>query len=256
MNKIKKIFHNYLWLNEILAIKIQQKRRLSKLTKTAANNLKLGQINSLELLDLINCYEPKIVYDVGAMVGNWVLLAKACLPEVTIHAFEPLQGHCEEFEKTVQDISHVTLHKVALGSIPGKYKMQVANRSAASSLLPITRATDYYDIVKDSEEEVTVVNLDKYVIDAQLPLPDLIKLDIQGYELEALNSAINCLHHAKFVICEVSFVELYEGQALFHDLVGFLHQHAMHLSALSVDTPVGQRLLQTDALFVDDKVDF
>jgi FkbM family methyltransferase len=191
-----------------------------------------------------------VIYDIGANVGTWTLLAKAILPQANIHAFEPLQIHHEAFEKAMQNISDISLHKVALGSRAGTGNMQVINFSDASSFLKMTEATEKnFGITKEREEKVSIVTLDEYVSTAKIPLPALIKLDIQGYELEAMRGGKKCLRHANHIICEVSFLELYKGQAFFHDIVEFLHQCGFHLQALGVNTPLGQSLSQADVLF-------
>jgi hypothetical protein len=75
-------------------------------------------------------------------------------------------------------------------------------------------------------------------------------LDIQGYELEALRGAPECLAAARAVIAEVSFIAYYDQQCLFHDLVHHLAQAGLFLTALAFGTPTGRRLGQTDALFM------
>ena len=244
------LLYNPRLLIERLAIESQRHRRLGKLKGTVASELKLGHIDSLELLEIVKSQPPQVIYDIGANIGTWSLLAKALFPKVIIHAFEPLEMHHEAFETAMQATSDIHLHKVALGSSACTLNMQVTSFSDASSLLEIAEATETcFGITKAREEKVTVVTLDEYVSTAKLPLPDVIKLDIQGYELEAMRGGQNCLEHAKFIICEVSFLEFYKGQALFHDISEFLGRRGFHLQALGVNTPLGQKLSQTDVLF-------
>jgi len=245
------LLYNPRLLIERLAIASQRQRRLGKLKGTIAADLNLGHIDSLELLELVKLQQPQVIYDIGANVGTWSLLAKACFPQATIHAFEPLTMHHEPFEKAMHNIADITLHKVALGSSPGKLNMQVASFSDASSLLEIAEPTkQIFGIAKEREETVTVVTLDDYVEANNLPLPDLIKLDIQGYELEALRGGIKCLRYAKLLISEISFIELYREQPLFYDMLSFLHHYKFDLCSLGNNTPIGKELSQVDALFI------
>ena len=86
--------------------------------------------------------------------------------------------------------------------------------------------------------------------DSSFRWPDLIKLDIQGFELEALRGAPECLTSAKAVITEVSFIEYYEGQCFFHDLVAHLARFGLFMRAFGINTPTGKPLKQTDVLFM------
>jgi hypothetical protein len=129
--------------------------------------------------------------------------------------------------------------------------MQVMDFSDASSLLPVTRAgREEFKINPVAEISVPVVPLDTLVRREQLAWPDLIKLDVQGYELEALRGGEECLRHARAVLLEVSFRAYYAGQPLFAEVVAFLGQRGFVLHAVGEGTARGQPLVQTDALFV------
>jgi FkbM family methyltransferase len=223
---------------------------LRKLYKTPAEQLQSGHIDSLELLELLRDKPPRVIYDIGANIGTWTLLAKAIFSDAEVHAFEPLGKLKNRFLSTTQSLSNVYLHTVALGSRFALMPMKVADFVDASSLLEMTEAqTCYFNVRPAGEEIVTVENLDEYVERLSLPKPNLIKLDIQGYELEALRGAEKCLETADAVLSEVSFIEFYREQCMFHDLVGFLASRGFRLQSFSGKTRVGTRLLQSDVLF-------
>jgi hypothetical protein len=95
-----------------------------------------------------------------------------------------------------------------------------------------------------------MATLDGLVASGEVRAPDLIKLDVQGYELEALRGAAKALRSATAVICEVSFRRLYENQALFPDVLAFLGEQGFQLRAFGSSLNPGEALVQADALFV------
>ena len=52
--------------------------------------------------------------------------------------------------------------------------------------------------------------------------PALLKIDVQGYELEVLKGCADLLASFKYVLIEGSYVELYEGQALKDEIIQYL----------------------------------
>lgn len=239
-------------LVERLADKVQQRRRLKRLKGTVAEGLVRGHIDSLELLDIATRLRPNVIYDVGANVGTWARLARARFPQAHIHAFEPLRHHLAGFQASAVGADpRVTLHPIALGTTSEDKPLLVTSFSDASSFLPLTNDNrTLYDLEVVSEESVPVAPMDIYVAAQRLPYPDLIKADVQGFELEVFRGGAQCLAHTKAIICEVSFLELYAGQPLFHDIVGFLAERGFGVAAFSITTDLGFPLKQADVLFV------
>ncbi len=236
---------------ERLALAAHRRRRLRRLRGTPAATLSLGEIDSLELLEIARAGNPAVVYDIGANVGTWSLLAKAILPGACIHAFEPLVAQQAEFAARCRACTDIHLHGVALGAAAATLELNVLDFADASSFLaPRPEMLAEFGLKPTERRAVLVFPLDAYRAAHALPAPDLIKLDVQGYELAVLAGATNCLAHARYVLSEVSFREYYAGQPLFHDVAAFLAQHGFRLHAFSDPTPVGREIGQTDALFL------
>jgi FkbM family methyltransferase len=244
------LLYNARLLVERLAEFSLEKRRTRRLQSTPAKELRGPLIESLELLELLP-RRPQVIYDVGANTGRWTLLAKSVYPQAEVFAFEPLDDHCREFLRITSNLQGVTLHQVALGSVPGQFDMQIPNKSDAASLLPMTLSCqDIFNLKFERSVTVAVERLDDYARARQLPPPDLIKMDVQGFECEVLNGASNTVKNAMAVITEASFREVYKGQCRFDQLVSLLAQGGLFAHAFGLGTPVGKPLMQCDALFL------
>jgi FkbM family methyltransferase len=229
----------------------RSRRRLGRLRGTAAHRLALGHIDTLELLELIRPLHPNVIFDIGANEGTWTLLAKAVYPDAEVHAFEPLEVHRRRFSAATHALPGISLHPVALGSKSGTQTMEVLVQSDASSLLSMTAECGrLYGLTTGTPVPVPVRTLDALMLEKTVAAPHLVKLDVQGYEMEVLRGGEQALRSAAAVISEVSFIELYKGQCLFNDLSGFLAERGFRLFALGERTSVGRRLVQADALFV------
>jgi FkbM family methyltransferase len=236
---------------ERLAYWARQRRRLRRLRNTVARGLAIGHIESLELLEAARPLGIQHIYDIGANVGTWTLLAKAVIPEARVAAFEPLDEHCAQFARTSRDLGGVALHPVALGARNGTAELRVMDFSDASSLLPLAPGTRPGSGIREVRQvAVEMRRLDDYRRERNLAFADLIKLDVQGYELEVLKGGGDCLRHCKALVTEVSVGEYYQGQSQFHELAACLAQYGLFLAVLGDHTPTGSALGQMDVLFL------
>jgi len=202
------------------------------------------------LLELLRPLNPQVIFDVGANVGTWTLLAKTLFPQTQIHAFEPLSQHTEEFRQATRALGGVHLHYIGLGSQPARTVMKVTDFSDASSLLPLTETgKKQWHLEQVAEVPIQIERLDDWVAQHRLPTPDLVKLDVQGFELEVLRGAEKTLARTKAVLLEASFQNFYEGQCRFDELVSWLAQSGFRLRALGHGTALGHPLVQADVLF-------
>jgi FkbM family methyltransferase len=242
-------------LCERLAELSSDRQRLARLRGTVASRLTTGHIDSLELLELLRPLDLKVIFDIGANVGTWTLLAKALFPYSDVHAFEPLHVHHQAFYRNTGRLSGVHLHKLALGEAAGIAAMRVTDLSDASSMLRLSQAGEQqWHIHEVAQERVQVERLDDCQRKAGLPFPSLLKLDVQGFELSVLRGSVCCLEHTSAVLAEVSFREFYQGQCLFQDAVRFLAEREFTLYALGWGTPMGRPLAQADVLFVANRL--
>jgi FkbM family methyltransferase len=114
-------------------------------------------------------------------------------------------------------------YQLAIGNDDGR---QLINRSASapsSSLLKMSRIhrDEYPHTAEHTVEEIEICRLDRLVEERSLLIDDplFIKMDVQGFEMEVLRGGRRTFEKAEAIFSEVSFVELYEQQSLFVELL-------------------------------------
>jgi hypothetical protein len=108
----------------------------------------------------------------------------------------------------------------------------------------------------DHVELVQVTTLDDWWEANGRPPVDIVKLDVQGFELEALKGARRLLAAGSLaILAEVSFAPLYEGSCLYHEVATFLEAAGFTLYQLYYPRSDWRgRLLYADALFCRPEV--
>lgn len=198
----------------------------------------------------------QLVYvDGGAHDGVMARRFAEQLGNIEVHAFEP---NPDLFGKLQANLSSLPgkQYNAALGAEPGTLALNINASPMTSSVLPIAELSErYFPLNTQPKEtvEVEAMTLDQWFADAQPARVDILKLDLQGYELEALKGAKQML--AAGVGClylEVNFAEFYAGNALFSDVEQFLREQGYqlyNLYHLCTHEPDGQ-IGSADAIFI------
>ena len=198
----------------------------------------------------------RTVIDVGANRGQFALCSTVRFPEAQVFSLEPLRGPRAKMQALFAGSPRVQVIPKAAGASAGRAKVNVSGADDSSSLLAMgeLQLRRYPETKMVGAEEVDVDTLDGIFGGMELASPVLLKLDVQGFELEALKGAKELLGRVDAVLTEASFVPFYEGQALFDDLHALLTEAGFSLVSGAMSSQAGGRWEQGDFLYERDAV--
>jgi FkbM family methyltransferase len=198
------------------------------------SSLLKGAAAGMEHKSVLQNLKCDYVVDVGANRGQFALIARKMFPKAKIHSFEPLEEPAQIFKKVLGNDSGVTLHPYAIGREKMTTVIHVTRNDDSSSILSITQTQSsmFPGATEMETRQVTVLPLSQ-VLDAEsIPPAALLKIDVQGFELEVLKGCSDILGKFSHLYIECSFVELYKDQALAHQIISWLEQRGFILSGI------------------------
>jgi FkbM family methyltransferase len=180
-----------------------------------------GVMPTVEHIGPLRSLNARTIIDVGANKGQFSLVARHLFPDAHIYAFEPLETARSRYESVVK--APLRMQALALGEEETSATFFIASRADSSSLLAPGKGQEQaYGVDLSSTMTVSVARLDQVIQPADLRDPVLLKLDVQGAELQVLRGAEKLLPLISAIYCEVSFVELYEQQPTASSIISFL----------------------------------
>jgi len=184
-----------------------------------------------ESFQYIKQYIPTnpVIVEAGAFDGHETLRMLAVWPEATIHAFEPIPVIFKKLEENTVHLPNVHRYKIALSDVTGTSKLYVAEKpdrpdfpTQASSLRMPKERLLHSPIQFPYTINVPTITLDDWAQKYAIPKVDLLWLDMQGHELDALTAARALLKTVSVIHVEVSFIEGYLGQAQYPEVKTWL----------------------------------
>ena len=178
-------------------------------------------------------FQPRIVYDIGAHQGLWSEMCQAIFSPAKCFLFEP-QAEFQRKAKARQPATGADWQvvPVALGDREEVDTLHITRNAAASSLLTPT-VTALADTRSVGQNKVQVMPLDRLAQTHPLPPPDLVKIDVQGFEGRVLAGGRNTLSQAQRLVVEVSLHTLYEGQSLLPQVLQTLVEWGFELDEIN-----------------------
>lgn len=213
--------------------------------------LLMGVAPSLEHHRSLSGLRVDGVIDVGANRGQFALECRLLLPAIPVVSFEPIPAAAAIFRKVHGDARTVELIETALGETDGTAILHLSKSADSSSLLPIGERQS--SLFRNTEEvgtlSVPLNRLDHFIDRWTGRNRQLLKLDVQGFELNVLRGSIETLKSCQFVYAECSEIELYEGQSLRSEVVAFLNQQGFSQIGQFNSQFTGTQMIQADYLF-------
>jgi FkbM family methyltransferase len=191
-------------------------------------------------------FAPTIVIDAGANVGQWSRVAARIFDDASFHLIEPqpacaaaLSAYCVERPST-------QFHQIAV-TRPGRRQVRMADADGSTGAYVTDRGEAPTDrcVPATTFDELFATRVDA---DSRV----LLKLDLEGHELDAIAGAEWLLTRTDVLVTEVQFYEIdHNGQPTFADVVIALRDRGFHpydIAALA-SRPRDGRLRLGDIVF-------
>ena len=194
--------------------------------------------------------DPKVIYDIGANVGDWTRDMQKFFPN----------AHYELFEANIDNKNHLknyNYHIVLLGdreanNIPF-YKIIKGFNTGNSIYLEVSKAFKDDNYKTDILEMIT---LNKYIPEKNLPIPDLVKLDVQGAELDILKGMSNYIQNVKHFIIEASLHRWNKDAPMIENIIKYMYDNNFYFVDVLELHIVNGYTLQIDILFSHESTQF
>ena len=190
-------------------------------------------------------FSPKTIIDVGAYTGNWTSRVISIFPDANFIMYEAQPEKKPYLENVkAKHPTQIEYHIALLGSTEVKSVPYFLMETGSSVLEENT----------DHNRELTQLpmhTLDNLVEPTHLEQPCLLKLDVQGYEIEVLKGAQALLLKVDIVLLEVSILEYNKGAPLIAEIIYFMDNAGFSTFDITElkRTPGEHILFQADIFF-------
>ena len=191
------------------------------------------------LENAIKKYKIDVVYDIGAHQGNFTKRYQRLLPQTIFH----------QFEASPNKNGSGNWHKVVLSDKDDNTVLFYYDGGTGDTYY---RETDKFLKSNYKTVELKTKRLDTYVEENNLPLPDLIKIDVQGAELDILKGCDDIISHCKLIHCEIPAIgiEFNKGSPTQKEYLDFFNSHGfVHKVKEKDHKRDGKLIIQHDYIF-------
>ena len=204
---------------------------------------------------LLNNIENGVIVDVGAHIGNTAELYRNYFSGYKIFCFEPFSESCEYLKKRFINDSNIKIVETALGSKDETKTLYVSNFSNLNSLRrPTKRAWGFAD---KKTIDVETITLDQFCYENDIKQINILKLDVQGSELDVLLGSKTILEkgNISLIYVEWQVVQLYEDHHKYFKIAEFLAGYEYEFFNLyNINESRSGQIRWADAIYTSKKL--
>jgi len=149
-------------------------------------------------------FEPKSIWDVGANRGDWTRAALQYFPTADYTLIEPQDDLKESIAGELRAGHKIRWINAGASNEPGVLPLYVSAKDQSSSFLD-------YDRIKDDsvrKVEVPIRTLNEIRSSLSLPVPEILKIDAEGFDLRVLEGASDFLGRTEIILAEAAIAQL------------------------------------------------
>ena len=170
----------------------------------------------------------RVVFDVGANVGDWTHAAHSASPSAQVHSFEIIPETALRLKERFSTVPEVRVSQIGLLEAPGSTQVfYYPENSTVSSVVPFP-----HDVAHESVA-ATVSTGDLYCDEVGVDRIDLLKVDTEGTELSVLKGFERRLADQRVVIVQFEYgLTSILTKDLLRDFYDYLSPLGYHLGKL------------------------
>ena len=170
---------------------------------------------------------PRGIIDVGANRGDWTRLALAVFPKTPVLMIEPQDEMEVSLSELTRAMPNCHFVKAGAGREPGELVQTIGDDPEGSSFLPPVNA----DLLRAGKQRKTpIVTLDNLLAGTYPQfVPDLVKLDVQGFEFEVLAGGESLFGRTEVFILETSLFRFMPNCSLTREVIPYMSARGYEL---------------------------
>jgi FkbM family methyltransferase len=145
-------------------------------------------------------FNPAHIVDIGANRGTWTRNALQYFPDAYYSLFEPQAYLAASFNDLLKN-PQVKFHAKGVGATSGMMDLTTSDRDDSFSF---SFTAEQAQARGRTQVKAPVVALDEFLPTLDLPSPDLVKIDAEGWDLEVLKGAEQTICNAQVVLMEAA----------------------------------------------------
>ncbi len=192
----------------------------------------------------------KTVFDVGANVGQFCIACNEILDQSKIYSFEPVNSTFQTLQSNTAGIGNIECSALGFGDEPQTINMYLQELSTINSV------SSHANVARHEGQKTQIVKigrLDDFCKEKGIDQIDLLKIDVEGFDLNVLKGATRMLSERKvrYIFIEVTFDPDDAHHVSYQEIAAFLAPynfkvHGFYNQNLFLGSPA---LNYSDALF-------